>query len=180
MSEASKRTQFQIGNQLWRRAAGNVGNPPMFNNPQELLKVAVEYFTWCDNNPIMVTEVYGKDAKMMEIPKARAFTIHGLCLHANMSIDTFYKYEKEYPEYKEVYAFIRSTMFAQKFEGAAVGMFNPNIIARDLQLVDKKEVETKGQIQHAVLYVPDNGRRVRQVQAPPPAQIEDAELAEDL
>lgn len=37
-------------------------------------------------------------------------------------------------------------MYAQKFEGASVGAFNANIIARDLGLIDKKEVEHAGNI----------------------------------
>jgi hypothetical protein len=32
-------------------------------------------------------------------------------------------------------------MFAQKFEGAAVGAFNSNIIARDLGLIDRTELK---------------------------------------
>ncbi|MDC9826565.1 terminase small subunit, partial [Devosia sp. ZB163] len=33
---------------------------------------------------------------------------------------------------------------AQKFEGAAAGLLNPNIIARDLGLADKQELTGKG------------------------------------
>ena len=32
-------------------------------------------------------------------------------------------------------------MFEQKFAGAAVGLFNANIIARDLGLTDKQEIK---------------------------------------
>jgi hypothetical protein len=35
-------------------------------------------------------------------------------------------------------------MFTQKFEGATVGAFNANIIARDLGLKDQTDVTTNG------------------------------------
>lgn len=36
---------------------------------------------------------------------------------------------------------VETTIYTQKFEGAAVGAFNSNIIARDLGLADKKEID---------------------------------------
>ena len=36
-------------------------------------------------------------------------------------------------------------MFEQKFAGAAVGLFNANIIARDLGLADKQDITTNGE-----------------------------------
>lgn len=38
---------------------------------------------------------------------------------------------------------IDEIIYKQKFEGAAVGAFNANIIARDLGLADKKDVDIK-------------------------------------
>ena len=40
-------------------------------------------------------------------------------------------------EFSSVITRIRETIYQQKFEGAAVGAFNANIIARDLGLADK-------------------------------------------
>jgi hypothetical protein len=34
-------------------------------------------------------------------------------------------------------------MFTQKFSGAAVGIFNANIISRDLGLIDKKQIDAR-------------------------------------
>ena len=36
-------------------------------------------------------------------------------------------------------------MYSQKFEGAASGIFNANIIARDLGLSDKQDITTGGE-----------------------------------
>ena len=41
----------------------------------------------------------------------------------------------------EIIRAIDKIMFAQKFEGAASGAFNANIIARDLGLTDKSELK---------------------------------------
>ena len=38
---------------------------------------------------------------------------------------------------------IREAIYQQKFEGASVGAFNANIIARDLGLADKQDVKVK-------------------------------------
>lgn len=44
-----------------------------------------------------------------------------------------------YSDFKGVITRINRRMYADKFEGATCGIFNANIIARDLGLTDKKE-----------------------------------------
>ena len=46
-------------------------------------------------------------------------------------------------DFSSVITRIEQTIYAQKFEGAAVGSFNANIIARDLGLKDKSELTGK-------------------------------------
>ena len=41
---------------------------------------------------------------------------------------------------------IEEIIYNQKFEGAAVGIFNSNIIARDLGLSDKKDIDHRGSL----------------------------------
>lgn len=48
--------------------------------------------------------------------------------------------EGRYTDYVEIVRVIQTVMFAQKFEGAAVGAFNASIISRDLGLVDKSQI----------------------------------------
>ena len=50
---------------------------------------------------------------------------------------------KNKKDYMSVITRIEETIYNQKFTGAASGFLNPNIIARDLGLVDKKEVENR-------------------------------------
>jgi hypothetical protein len=42
-------------------------------------------------------------------------------------------------EYQGIIAHIQAMMFSQKFEGAAAGFLDSNIIARELQLTDKSD-----------------------------------------
>jgi DNA-packaging protein gp3 len=45
-------------------------------------------------------------------------------------------------DFSSIITRIRETIYNQKFTGAAAGFLNPNIIARDFGLTDKKEVAT--------------------------------------
>jgi len=49
----------------------------------------------------------------------------------------------KYDEFSEVIRAITNIMYTQKFEGASVGVFNANIIARDLGLKDSTETNLK-------------------------------------
>jgi hypothetical protein len=44
-------------------------------------------------------------------------------------------------DFSKVLTHVREVIYNQKFTGAAAGFLNPNIIARDLGLVDKAKVE---------------------------------------
>ena len=48
-------------------------------------------------------------------------------------------------EYFGITTRIRDIIYDQKFTGAAAGLLESNIIARELGLVDKKDVTTNGQ-----------------------------------
>lgn len=162
MSEASKRTQFQVGNRFWEYS-----NPckPMSYQPEALWHKAVEYLNWCQDNPIYAIEYYGKDAVECEVPKMRAPSIRGFCVFANITSATWYNYAK-IPTYLDICSHISDALFEIKFSGAAAGVLNPNIIARDLGLVDKKEV-TNNDAVTVTFMTPDNGRLIAQPAALP-------------
>lgn len=135
-----------IGNQFWKLA--NVGTDKMFTTPDDLWVKACEYFDWCDANPWHKTDFIrsGDSAgTIVRLETARPYTIQGLCLYLGMSDDTFANYSQKegYEAYFAICKRIRQVIYTQKFEGAAVGAFNANIIARDLGLVDKKETQQR-------------------------------------
>jgi hypothetical protein len=78
------------------------------------------------------------EARIVKVPKMRAMTIAGLCLHIGVTHETWCQYRKRDEEFSEVTAMIDSIIRTQKFEGAAADLFNANIISRDLGLVDRQ------------------------------------------
>lgn len=145
------------GNQFWKLRSKH-GRDKLFASPELLWEAACEYFEWCVENPLieivhdkLKENGFGDKLTMIEIPKMRPFTIQGLCGYLDCNTMYFNQFErkvnesdkKEDKDFSIIVTRIRETIFRQKFEGAASGFLNANIIARDLGLVDKKEVEKK-------------------------------------
>ncbi len=136
-------------NKYWQLRKNFRGKPPKYT-PKKLWDKFVEYCEWIDSNPfkeavlvqkgITVKDDAGKEKTTYSVglPKMRPYTLSGFYVYANISNDTFYQYEKK-EEYADITTRIRDIVYTQKFEGAASGFFNSNIIARDLGLADKQE-----------------------------------------
>lgn len=138
LSKADKR----IGNQFWKRRSKH-GRDRLFESPDLLWDAACEYFQWQDDNPLIEIEYNGKDAIRCELPKMRAYTLMGLCIYLNCNTAYFRQFkinlkkdDPQYEGYSTVITRIEETIYTQKFEGAAAGFLNANIIARDLGLKD--------------------------------------------
>lgn len=166
---------FAKGNQWARlKASPNIGTAKNYSNPQDLFDAACDYFRWCDENPIIDTVIGGKDARLVEVPKRRVYNLQGLAIHVGVYSKKLFDDYPLIPEFADVMKFIFDTIYSNKFEGAAAGMFHAGLITRDLGLVDKKEVEQNQRLQIRIT-IPDNGRRVlRSGQA----EIEDADVSD--
>lgn len=125
--------------------ADNPGRPLIFNSPDELWEKTLEYFVWVDENPIITYDYKGGAATKCKYENQRPYTKSGLCVFLNISDDTFENYKKR-EGFLGIITYIEEIIRTQKFEGATVGIFNHNIIARDLGLVDKRENDNKGNI----------------------------------
>jgi hypothetical protein len=152
-----------IGNQFWKLRSKH-GRDSLFESPEMMEEAADEYFQWCIENPLIEIDFKGKDATKVEIPKMRAFTIQGLCRYLNCNVEYFRQF-KEKLAYKEkgfarIVSYIEETIYEQKFTGSAAGFLNPNIIARDLGLVDKKDMSLHGDI--TVEYIEESDETVDQ------------------
>src|SRR5690606_5967831 len=126
------------GNQFWKLRSKH-GRDKIFSSPEMLWEAACEYFDHSDNNPLSAIDFRGKDVQEVAIHKMRAYTRDGL--ETFLCVDSLREYKKN-PSYKDffhVISRIEKIMYNQKFQGAAAGMLNPNIIARDLGLSDKTE-----------------------------------------
>ncbi|MGL5913119.1 MAG: terminase small subunit [Bacteroidales bacterium] len=126
-----------------------VGRPKTFKNAAQLFKLACEYFKRVDENPYH-KEDFIKGGEMagdiVKLKIMRPYTWEGLeaYLFEKGYISTLKDYqsnrEGRYEEFVPIIRAITKIMYDQKFSGASVGVFNANIIARDLGLVDKSNV----------------------------------------
>lgn len=71
----------------------------------------------------------------------RAMTIGGLCIFLDINRGTWNAWRAQEDDYSEVIARAEEIIYDQKFSGAAADLLNPNIIARDLGLRDKTDVD---------------------------------------
>ena len=134
-------------NEFWKARAKH-GRDKIFSTPEILWESACEYFQWCVDNPLVETVL--QSGKTYRLPKMRAMTESGLSIFLDIDIDTFYDYAKNkdgrYEDFIGVTKKIKEIIRTQKFEGASAGFLNANIIARDLGLRDKHELEHSGEI----------------------------------
>lgn len=136
-------SKFQKGNQFWKNRTKH-GRDKLFSSPEVLWEEACKYFDWVDENPLIEVDFKGKDADEVHVPKMRPYTWSGLQLFLDVFSLRDYKTNEDYAEFSQVITRIGEIIYTQKFEGAASGFLNPNIIARDLGLAEKSE--TKGKI----------------------------------
>lgn len=138
------------GNQFWKIRSKH-GRDKLFETPELLWIAATEYFEWVDETPlkeevIVKKKVNGLGEQIIKekLSKMRPYTLSGLCIYLGCSTEYFRHFEKNNKNAKDfmpVITRIREVIYAQKFEGAAAGLFNANIISRDLGLADKKELQ---------------------------------------
>lgn len=127
----------------WKRRAKH-GRNKIFEDPEDLWEKATEYFQWVTENPLYETKAFHNQGEIVtaEVPKMRPMTIQGLLSYINLGEKTWYKY-KDREDFVQVTETIDNIIRNQKFEGAASGFFNSNIIARDLGLSDYHDVDVE-------------------------------------
>ena len=137
----TKRRGAPQGNEFWRLVKEPTGRPKKFT-PAGLWKEAQRYFAWVSKHPLKEQKVFGTRYKT-SVNKLRPMTETGFCLFAGIDDNTFIRYKtgEDYKDYWEISNIISRIIYQQKFEGATVDLFNPNIIARDLGLKDNQRFE---------------------------------------
>lgn len=134
------------GNQFWR-ARSTHGKAPIFKTPDDLWDACAQYFDWVEENPLWESKAfaYQGEVTLTEVPKMRAMTISGLCIFLDIARRTWDDYRGR-EDYMPVVTRVEEIISAQKFEGAAADLLNSNIIARDLGLRDKQDVDLAGKV----------------------------------
>jgi len=128
-----------IGNQWWKLRAKH-GRDKIFKTPDDLWQAATEYFEATDARKWVKKDWVGKDANEVERETETPYTITGLCLFLDVGVNYWHQFKKEAGDnFSLIIARIDAIIHTQKMEGAMVGAFNANIVARDLGLVDKSE-----------------------------------------
>jgi len=132
------------GNQFWK-ARSSHGRKPKFKDSETLWNGACEYFQWVEDNPLDKALVYQGEVMETPEPLMRAMTISGMCLFLDICEDTWSSYRKR-DGFLGVTKKAEQIIYNQKFSGAAAGMLNPNIIARDLGLTDNQSIKHAGKV----------------------------------
>jgi len=133
------------GNKYWEFRGKHGTN--FAYTPENLWLEAVKYFDWISEKVWNKKEAI-KSGEMagalIDIPTSTPMSIKSFCLYADISHQTFLNYEAN-NDFVEVITRIRSIIESQQFEGATVGAYNPNIIARTLGLTERTDLTTNGQ-----------------------------------
>ncbi|MDA3781540.1 MAG: terminase small subunit [Bacteroidales bacterium] len=132
------------GNTYWEHRKKH-GRGRIFETPEDLLEICIKYFDWVDSNPLYKSEIvkYKDFAELMNVPVCRAYTKDGLSDFCQVScFNTIAEYKKRSNDFSKVIAYVEGKIYNQKFENAAAGLLNSNIIARDLGLRDSIDQTT--------------------------------------
>lgn len=128
--------------------SNSVGAPRLMKSPKYLNDKASAYFKDVDKNPWIKYEAIKSGdmvGTLVEIPLQRPYTLIGFCIFLGVNSEYFKDFKnaltdsEEDKEFSRVIKAIEDIIRNQKFEGAVVGSFKENIIARDLGMVDKIE-----------------------------------------
>jgi hypothetical protein len=152
--------QFQKGNHLWQFREKH-GRDLTYQSPEEMWERIAGFFQWCDSHPWFKNELLKSPIKKKkengdeditlyaQIPTARPYTLTGLCIYLGITLVTWKEYCKR-DDFTYITTHAEKIIETQQFEGAAVGAFNANIIARKQGLSDKSEHTGKdgGPIEH--------------------------------
>ena len=148
MSETDQKEKF------WKRRSKH-GRDKQFSSPDMLWESACEYFQWVQDTPLTEYKAaqYEGDQVDLSFPKMRAMTLEGLYLFLGIGSSTWHDYREKdnYKEFSEVIEKVEMVIRSQKFEGAAAGLLNAAIIARDLGLKEATSTEITGKDGGAII-----------------------------
>lgn len=138
-----------IGNEFWRMVVAPTGRPVKFETAELLWDRAMEYFEWVQDNPLYEQKVFNYQGEIVthDVPKMRAMTEMAFCEFAGISHDLFRLYKKGDGDYNEFFVTsnkISTLIYLQKFEGAAADLLNAGFIGKDIGMVEKQDITSKG------------------------------------
>lgn len=116
-----------------------------FTDVSSFMDMVAAYFEWCEDHPLLEEQVnvFRGEVTRYEVSKPRAFTKKGLCSFLGVTVRRYDELAEKGEEWRDGLNVVDDIIYTQKFEHAAVSLMNSNIIARDLGLADRQEVDSK-------------------------------------
>ena len=143
------------GNQYWKKADPDKHGGQREYTATSLYKIALEYFDTEHENVWTKTQAIklqvGKEQKieLIDVPEvANPFTLEGLCLYAGISTETWRRY-RDSKDLCGVTSWAETVIRKNQLDGAMVGVYHQNIIARLLGLADNTNLNHSGSINFA-------------------------------
>lgn len=102
-------------------------------------QACIEYFEVTDARKWYKTEFNGKDAIECKVPTETPYTLTGLFVFLDIDRKTWDLYRHR-EDFIPIVTRVEQIIYTQKIEGASVGAFNANIVARELGLKDVSDV----------------------------------------
>lgn len=132
-------------NQFWKLRSKH-GRNRIIKEPDVLSMAADEYFQWCIDNPILEEDFMNCAGKPTKVIKnhPRAFKKNELARFCHFARWESISQLKDIKGFLDVITCIEGVIADQKYTYAVVGMFNSNIVARDLGLKDNTDITTAG------------------------------------
>jgi hypothetical protein len=132
--------RFTTGNRFWE-ARSSHGRTPKYETAEMLEDAIRQYFEWNEANPLYEGKLvtFQGQSTVEPVPKLRAMTMVGMCMYIGVTRETWSEWRQSRPDFSDTIAWAEGVIYRQKFEGASADLLNPNIIARDLGLAEKKE-----------------------------------------
>ncbi len=126
------------------------GRSKQFASPEEFWQAFLEYVEYAQKNPWQTNEAIksGPGAgTIIQIPTARPLTRSGFASYLGMTWKGVESYGKEesYKDFFPVFTRAMQIIDTQQLEGAMVGAFNANIVARVQGLKEQTDHTTDGQ-----------------------------------
>lgn len=128
-----------------------VGKPKRFETPEALTKAFEEYKAHMEGPQgfMYKYELDRKTGGLVKIPLKLPYTLHSFTKFCNINLTYFNTFKDRLKGksddlsllYEQVITHIEQEIYDNKLSGSAVGLFNHNIIARDLGLIERKQTE---------------------------------------
>lgn len=135
------------------------------NTPEMLWSNAVQYFQWCDDNPLetKITVTTGKEAgNHVKKIQPRPYSVKALCLHCNVLeeyIRDLRASGTNAGEWYHVVSKILYIIYTQNLEYAITDTFNPIMISKVLNM-EKDDVPSGGVTVKIITQDPYTGNRI--------------------